>query len=197
MIELPEPKSVGTVSVEEALQSRRSVRSYSKAALTLPEASQLLWAAQGMTRRDGGRTAPSAGALYPLEVYLVAGDVEDLPPGIYKYRPREHGLDRIAEGDKRADLAAAALDQDCLRKGAAAIVIAGVYERTARKYGQRAVRYVHLETGHAVQNMHLQAASLNLGTVEVGAFDDERIKQVMTMKPQQQPLAIMPFGRIK
>lgn len=110
VIELPEPKSVGTVSVEEALQSRRSVRSYSKAGLTLPEASQLLWAAQGMTRRDGGRTAPSAGALYPLEVYLVAGDVEDLPPGIYRYRPREHDLVQTEEGEKRGELAAAALD---------------------------------------------------------------------------------------
>jgi SagB-type dehydrogenase family enzyme len=197
VIDLPNPRIAGKVSVEEALQSRRSVRSYSKAALTPAEVGQLLWAAQGMTRRDGGRTAPSAGALYPLEVYLVVGEVESLAPGIYKYRPRKHALDQVAEGDRRGELAAAALDQDCLRKGAAAIVIAGVCERTARKYGERADRYVHLEAGHAVQNMHLQAVSLQLGTVEVGAFDDERIRQVMTMERQEQPLAIMPFGRIK
>lgn len=197
VVKLPQPKRDGKIPLEEALQSRRSVRSYSARPLTLAEVGQLLWAAQGVTSRDGKRTAPSAGALYPLEVHLVAGNVEDLPPGVYRYRPREHDLVQTAEGDKRGDLAAAALDQSCVKSAASAIVFAAVYERTARKYGDRAVRYAHIEVGHAAQNVCLQAAALQLGTVPVGAFDDERVGTVLMLKADERPLYIMTLGGIK
>lgn len=197
VVKLPEPRYSSNVSVEKALLERRSMREYKKEPLTLSEVSQLLWAAQGITGPDGYRTAPSAGALYPLEVYVVVGNVNNLSAGIYKYKPRKHELVRIAKGDKRAELSAASLGQSCVKSGAAVIVISAIYERTTQKYGERGVRYVHMEAGHAAQNVYLQAVSLQLGTVVVGAFNDEAVKKVITMPPREQPLVIMPVGRIK
>jgi len=196
VIRLPEPAYDGALSVEAALRARKSVRSYQKEPLRLADISQLLWAAQGITRKNGMRTAPSAGALYPLEVYLVVGQVEQLPAGIYKYRPQGHELVQISIGDKRHSLAAAALGQGCVEKGVVDIVLAAVYQRTARKYGERAVRYVHLETGHAAQNIYLQAVNLGLGTVAVGAFDDAAVQKVLLMETDEYPLCIMPVGRV-
>lgn len=195
VIRLPEPRRQSNVSVESALQSRRSVREYRDEPLTLSDVSQLLWAAQGCTGPEGARAAPSAGALYPLEVYLVAGRVNDLASGIYRYRPQHHELVRVAEGDKRASLASAALDQDCVRNAAVTIVVAAVYERVTKKYGKRGVMYVHMEAGHAAQNVHLQAVSLNLGTVAVGAFEDEPMKKLLTLPAEEQPLYLLPVGR--
>lgn len=195
MIKLPEPVYDGKVSVETALRKRRSVRSYTKGTLSLSEVSQLLWAAQGITRRNGMRTSPSAGALYPLEVYLVAGQVQELPKGVYKYRPQGHELVMVGKGDKRSDLCAAALGQSCIETGPIDIVLTAVYERTAGKYGNRAGRYVYMEIGHAAQNICLQAVALGLGTVVVGAFDDERVKKVSMMETDEYPLCIMPLGR--
>ena len=195
VIRLPEPRRQSNVSVESALQSRRSVREYRDEPLTLSDVSQLLWAAQGFTGPEGARAAPSAGALYPLEVYLVAGRVNDLASGIYRYRPQHHELVRVAEGDKRASLASAALDQDCVRNAAVTIVVAAVYERVTKKYGQRGVMYVHMEAGHAAQNVHLQAVALNLGTVAVGAFEDEPVKKLLTLPTEEQPLYLLPVGR--
>lgn len=194
-IKLPKPQFDSKVSVEEALQKRRSIRDYKNEPLTLAEVSQLLWAAQGITNRKGFRTAPSAGALYPLEVYIVAGHVTDLPEGIYKYRPHGHELRLIVEGDKRGELSAAALGQECIRNGAAVIILSAVYERTTRKYGNRGIQYVHMEIGLAAQNVYLQAVSLNLGTVSVGAFYDEKVKKVIRMNDNEQPLCLMPVGR--
>jgi SagB-type dehydrogenase family enzyme len=142
------------------------------------------------------RTSPSAGALYPLEVYLVAGHVQGLPKGIYKYRPHGHELVMVGEGDKRSDLCAAALGQSCIEEGSIDIVLTAVYERTTRKYGNRAERYVHMEIGHAAQNIYLQSVTLGLGTVAVGAFNDERVKEVLIMKTEEYPLCIMPIGRV-
>ena len=196
-IVLPEPVFEGKVSTEKALQKRRSVRDYEDNPLTLQEVSQLLWAAQGITGPYGMRTAPSAGALYPLEVYLVAGRVNEIPAGIYKYRPRGHELVKIAEGDKRYNLYLAALEQEAVNDGAAALVIAAVYKRTTIKYRERGIRYVHMEVGSVAQNIYLQATSLNLGTVFVGAFDDESVKKIMAMPEDEEPLAILPLGRMK
>jgi len=193
---LPEPRNSGGISVEEALLERRSIRNYKNEALTLAEISQLLWAAQGITHPGGYRTAPSAGALYPLEVYVVAGNVEGLQAGIYKYRPQGHELKKVAEGDVRAELCAAALDQECIEDGAAVLVFAAVYERTTGKYGERGVRYVHMEVGHAAQNVHLQAVSLGLGTVVVGAFDDGGVEKLLQMQDDERALCIMPVGRV-
>lgn len=194
---LPEPLFNGKVSTEEALRERRSVRQYGNKPLTLQEVSQLLWAAQGITGGYGMRTAPSAGALYPIELYLVAGRVDDLAAGIYRYRPKGHELLKLAEGDKRRNLYLASLEQEAVRDGAAAIVIAAAYGRTTVKYGKRGMRYVHMEVGSVAQNIYLQAVSLKLGTVFIGAFDDEQVKRVIRMPGEEEPLAIMPLGRIK
>jgi SagB-type dehydrogenase family enzyme len=196
-IKLLEPRYNSKVSIEKALLERRSVREYKNRSMTLAEISQLLWASQGITDLGRGfRTAPSAGALYPLEVYVVAGNVDSLPDGIYKYKPYGHELVRIVKGDKRAELCAAALGQPSVKNNAAVIVFSAVYERTTRKYGERGIRYVHMEVGHAAQNIYLQSVSLNLGTSVVGAFDDREVKRVMNMPDEEQPLCIMPVGKM-
>lgn len=195
VLRLPEPRYDSDFSVEEALLKRRSVREYAVANLTLQEVSQLLWAAQGITGPQGLRTAPSAGALYPLEVYVVVGDVDKLTPGVYKYRPDGHELQESLDGDKRAELADAALGQAWISRAAVNIVITAVYERTTVKYGDRGVRYVHLEAGHVAQNVYLQAVALDLGLVSVGAFYDEQVKSILSLQENEQPLYIIPVGR--
>ncbi len=193
-LELPEPRRVGELSLEASISERRSVREFSDRPLSLADVGQLLWAAQGITSRDGGRAAPSAGALYPLELYLVAGNIESLPAGLYRYRPRGHRLQHVADGDLRKALAQAALGQAWVRRAPAVLVIAAVYERSASKYGQRARRYARIETGHASQNVYLQAVALGLGTVIVGAFDDAEVQQVLSVPGDHAPLALMPVG---
>jgi SagB-type dehydrogenase family enzyme len=195
IIRLPEPEYDSKTSVEKALLERRAVRDYKDVPLTLAEVGQLLWAAQGITDRRGFRTAPSAGALYPLELYIVAGNVNNLPDGIYKYRPYGHELMRVAQGDKRIELCNAALGQAPVRDAAAVIVFSAVYERTTGKYGQRGIQYVYMEVGHAAQNICLQTASLNLGTVTIGAFYDDTVKRILNMPEKEEPLYIVAVGR--
>lgn len=195
IIELPEPKHFSEVSVEEAILKRRSTRKYVDKPLTSQEVSQLLWAAQGITDPKGLRTAPSAGALYPLEIYIVVGDVENLDEGIYKYEPHEHRLVKTLNGERRAELTKAALDQVWVKEAAIDIVITAVYERTTVKYGDRGIKYVHIEVGHAAQNLCLQATSLELGIVTVGAFHDKQVKEVMGLPENEQPLYIIPVGK--
>jgi SagB-type dehydrogenase family enzyme len=194
-VALPAPKHTGRVAVESALGTRRSVREFAASALSLAELSQLLWAAQGTTTPDGRRTAPSAGALYPLELSVVAGEVTGLPAGVYRYRPDGHHLVPVASGDRRRALAAAALNQDWMRAAPAAVVIAAVYARTERKYGERGARYVHFEAGCAAENLALQAAALGLGTVVVGAFEDREVAAAAALDKDERPLAILPVGR--
>ena len=196
-VKLPEPAIHGELSVEEALATRRSVREYANQPLSLENISQLLWAAQGITSRDGLRTAPSAGALYPLEIYLAAGSVDGLKAGVYKYRPYDHELSVVSYGDCRSALSKTALGQSCVKDAPAVFIIAAVYERTQKKYGDRAERYVEIEVGCAVQNIYLQAESLNLGTVVVGAFNDRVMKRVLSMAKDEQPLAVMSVGKKK
>jgi len=194
-IPLPSPQATGPLSVEEALAKRRSVREYRPEPLTMAEVGQLLWAAQGITQPGGYRTAPSAGATYPLEILLLAGSVRDLSPGLYRYRPPEHALVPLLEKDLRIKLAAAALHQSCVKDGAAALVITAIYERTTEKYGQRGLRYVHMEVGYASENIHLQATALGLGTVAVGAFHDDRVQELLNLPANEHPLLIMPVGK--
>jgi SagB-type dehydrogenase family enzyme len=194
-IELPQASHHGKVSVEDALARRRSIRKYADAPLPLDAVSQLLWAAQGITDRDGLRTAPSAGALYPLEVYLVAGSVTGLRAGVYQYDPRRHRLLLHAAGDLRDDLSDAALEQDWVADAPAVLILTAVYGRTARKYGDRGPRYVHMEVGHAAQNVYLQAVGLELGTVMVGDFDDRRLHRVLRLPTDVEPLGVMPIGK--
>jgi SagB-type dehydrogenase family enzyme len=194
VVALPSPRLDCGFAVERALAERRSVREFGSRALALGELAQLLWAAQGITRRDGLRTAPSAGALYPLELYVVAGDVRDLAPGAYQYLPGRHALQQLAAGDVRGQLCAAAFVQECVAAGAAVVVFTAVERRTTRKYGERGVRYVHIEVGHAAQNLALAAAALGLGSVTVGAFDDAAVARLLNLPKGEAPLYLMPVG---
>lgn len=195
VIVLPTPRYDGETSLEQALLERRSIRNYAKAPLALAEVSQLLWAAQGITSPNGGRTAPSAGALYPLEVYLLAGEVDNLPAGLYHYRPDAHTLALVIEGDKRQALYEAALSQNAVKDAAAVIALTAIYERTTVKYGERGDRYVHMEVGSVAQNIYLQAVALDLGTVFIGAFHDDKVREILIIGVDERPLGLMPIGR--
>ncbi|MBL7201407.1 MAG: SagB/ThcOx family dehydrogenase [Anaerolineae bacterium] len=187
-IELPPPQLDGQMSLEEALAARRSVRRYTDDPLTWDEIGQLMWAAQGITRDWGGRTAPSAGALYPLEVYAVTAE------GLYRYVPQEHQLIVSPGLGLGQALWEAGLKQDCIRDAPVVFLIVAVYERTAVKYGDRAERYVHLEAGHAAQSLLLQAAALDLGGVPVGAFYDQKVQEALGLPDDQAPLYLIPVG---
>ncbi len=195
IIRLPVPRSIGVTSIERALLNRRSVREFSDESLTLSEISQLLWAAQGITDHEGLRSAPSAGALFPLELHLLSANITSLADGIYTYLPEEHELLTVATGAYRQAMAHAAQGQDCVAGSAAILVFSAVFERTKKKYGERGVMYVHMEVGHAVENVYLQAVALDLGTVVVGSFKDDDVKKVVQAPRDQQPLALMPIGR--
>jgi SagB-type dehydrogenase family enzyme len=194
IIMLPDPRYDGRVSVEEALLKRRSIRDYTAQSLTLKELAQLLWAAQGT--RDPGvlRTAPSAGATYPLKVYAVVGDGAAIAGGIYSYNPQTHRLLKVVDGDKRSALAAAAIDQQFITRVPVNLVITAVYERTTDHYGQRGIRYVDMEAGHVAQNVYLQAVALGLGVVVVGAFDDSGVADILKLPENEKPLYIIPVG---
>jgi SagB-type dehydrogenase family enzyme len=194
-IPLPAPARDGRLPVETALAERRSVREFRDEMLTLADLSQLLWAAQGIRTPEGFRTAPSAGALYPLEVYAVVGRVENLAPAIYRYQALNHSLTRVADGDQRAPVAAAALQQTWMQEAPLIVVLAAVYERTTHKYGPRGLRYVHMEAGHAGENLCLQAVARKLGTTVVGAFDDAALQAALHLRREEQPLALIPVGR--
>ncbi len=181
-IKLPPPELKSGVSVEEALKKRRSVRNYKKLPLTLKELSKLLWATDGKTSDWGGRTAPSAGATYPLEIYVVIGNVETLEPGIYHYDIDNHSIEIIKEGDLKTPLSRAALNQTSIKNAAIVIVISGDFKRTTSRYGKRGERYVFIEAGHCGQNIHLQCETLGFGTVMIGAFDDEKVKEILGIK---------------
>jgi SagB-type dehydrogenase family enzyme len=185
------------MSVEEAMLQRRSMRDFAPASIGLADVSQLLWSAQGITSPDGFRTAPSAGALYPIEIFLVAGDVQGLKAGVYRYRPGEHELIPSGEGDRRRPLSQAALRQTWMAGAPAILVITGVLERTARKYGGRALRYVQIEAGHVAQNVYLQATARGLATVLVGAFNDEQVKDTLGLPEDHTPFCLMPVGSAK
>ncbi len=196
-VKLPDPVLDGAMSLEAALGRRKSVREFTTQAVTLRQVSQLLWAAQGLTHGDELRTAPSAGALYPLELYLVADRVEGLARGVSHYQPVRHTLAGIRDGDFLPGLSAAALDQEWIGDAAAVIVVAAVYERTTKKYGERGVRYVHVEVGLAAQNICLQAVSLGLSTVMVGAFNDRQVRKLLNMPADHRPLVLVPLGKEK
>jgi SagB-type dehydrogenase family enzyme len=193
-LSLPAPPAAGAMSLEEALAHRRSVREFVPGALTLDEVSQLVWAAHGATG-PGHRTAPSAGATYPLEVYLVAGDVKDLSAGVYRYLPGQHRLEAVSNGDIRVPLADAAFNQKWVSRAAMVVVIAAVFERTTARYGKRGERYVHMEAGHAAQNLLLQATALGLGATPVGAFNDSGVSRLLRLPAGEAPLYLIPVGR--
>ena len=197
VIRFPPPQPKGRLSVEEAIAKRRSVRRYAAEPLTLVQAGQLLWAAQGITGPRQSRAAPSAGATYPLEILAAVGraTVESLQAGVYHYEVRRHALSLHLSGDLREDLARAALDQVFIASAPMDIVVCTLYHRTIYRYGRRGERYVHMEAGHVAENVHLQAVASGLAAVEVGAFDDEEVRKVLRLGEQIKPLYIMPVGK--
>lgn len=193
---LPVPSFSGKVSIEETLQKRRSVRNYKPDPLSLETVSQLLWAAQGITRDGYYRTAPSAGALYPLETYLVARHVDGLLPGVYRYVAGKHTLEKVVDGDVMRALAAAAYGQQWFAEAPACVVLSAVYRKTTSRYGNRGIRYADMEAGHAAQNFALQAEAFGLGSVAVGAFDDSQVRKLLALPDDETPLYILPAGHI-
>jgi SagB-type dehydrogenase family enzyme len=192
-MKLPEPNLDSGFSLERAIHLRRSIRGYGGEPLTLIHLSQLLWSAQGITSPLGLRAAPSAGATYPLEIYVVAGEVDGLAPGVYHYFNRNHEIALTIEGDRRSALAGAALGQTIIEDAPLSLVIASVDTRTAQRYGDRTARYVAMEAGHAAQNVYLQATALGLGTVVIGAFFDDEVSRVVDLG-EASPLYLMPVG---
>lgn len=196
VISLPAPETAGNASVEEALAGRRSVRQYAGPLPDRSDMAQLLWAAQGLTGSRGFRTAPSAGALYPLEIFVACGNISGLPAGVYRYLPDSHALEQVSGRDAREDLFKSALLQEPVRTAPATIIIAADYNRTTQKYGERGIRYVHMEAGHAAENIYLQAYALGIGTVTIGAFDDNGVRSVLGLPPEKIPLCLMPVGKV-
>ena len=202
-VSLPTPATEGKMSLEAAIAGRRSERRFKRAALHMEQLSQLLWAAQGITdphpnpARRFRRAAPSAGAQYPLDIYVVAGVISGLETGIYHYQPHEHILNLLATGDLRQPLAEACLGQMLIASAPAVIVITAEYDRITDRYGKRGLRYTHMEVGHVGQNLHLQAETLGLGTVIIGAFRDTEVSTVLQLPRKHEPLYVMPVGYVK
>lgn len=191
---LPSPRLQGPVSIEAALAQRRSVRQFAAQALRAADVAQLLWAAQGISDAQGRRTAPSAGATYPLVLYLVAGRVDGMAPGVYRYRPQAHRLELLMPGDPRAAVAAAASRQGWAAQAPALVLITSHTARTAARYGARAERYAAIEAGAAAQNLLLQATAAGLGATLIGAFDEAALRRDLPLPAQEQPLALIAVG---
>ncbi len=194
-IKLPRPRTTGKMSLEEAIIDRQSVRSFSKQELSPEEISQLLWAAYGPRDVDSitgaSKTVPSAGALYPMEIYIVS------PNGVFHYFPSSHSLKEISDRDLRSALSGAALWQEAIAQAAVDFVIACVYDKICWKYGERGMRYAHIEAGHIAQNIHLQAVCLGLGSVPIGAFSDTAVQKALYLPKDNIPLYIIPVGHPK
>ncbi len=186
------------MSVEETIAKRRSIRDFTPQPISQSQLSQILWSAQGITNtRRRYRSVPSAGATYPLEVFVVCGrnGVEEITCGIYHYNIDNHSLALHHKEDVRLELAKAALNQEFIYQAPVDIVICALYERTTLGYGSRGERYVFMEVGHVGQNIYLQATALGLATVAIGAFNDEQVRKVLRLDKQIKPLYIMPVGR--
>ena len=195
-IKLPQPELKGKTSVEETISGRRSARRFRAGPLLLPQLSQLLWSAQGITGAGGRRAAPSAGATYPLEIFCVVGEqtIEGLSAGIYHYEAASHSLSLHLKGDLRQELAEAALNQSYIATTPVNIVVCAIFSRTCYRYGRRGEGYVYMEAGHAGQNIALQAIALGLVTLMVGAFEDEGVSKILEVEEQIKPLYIIPIG---
>ncbi len=194
---LPDPILDGNISLERAIHKRRTIRSFESRALTLKQLSQLLWSAQGITGTGGfKRAAPSAGALYPMDIYGVVGRdcIEKLDAGVYLYEPANHSISLVKEGDFRRDVAIASLGQMWMAHAPLSLVITAEYSRITVKYRQRGIRYAMMEAGHIGQNIFLQSEAMGLEAGIVGAFEDQKVTQLMGSKKTHEPLLLMPVG---
>ncbi|MFW6056025.1 MAG: SagB/ThcOx family dehydrogenase [Chloroflexota bacterium] len=195
-MKLPEPRTSSDRPLEAVIAERRSTRSYKNGPLTLNEVSQLLWAAQGITSPEKLRAAPSAGGTYPLNTYLVAGDVVGLEPGLYRYENQSNELSLVRSGDLREELSELALGQSCVKDAAAILIFTAVYERTTSVYGDRGTMYVHIDVGHAAENVLLQSTALGLGSVPVGAFRTRSVSAALQCQDGEVALYMVPAGRL-
>ena len=217
-IQLPGAEA-GSGAFEEILRRRRAVRRFTDTPLKLEDVAKLLFAGQGVTGRHGGRTTPSAGALHPLEILLVAGNVEGLEPAVYRYQPDEHSITMISEGDKRTEIGGACLGQTWMAKAQCIVVVSAFYERTASKFGKReeqdqqatpdelvyeialaqyggqAVEFANIEAGCAAQNINLQAVALGLGSGTVGAYFGQELGKALNVEKGEYPVVVLPVGK--
>ena len=192
---LPEPAPDSGVSIEEVIESRRSVRTYGSESISLAELSRLLHSAQGITSERGFRAAPSAGATFPLSILVIAEKVDSLEAGIYAYEPSNESLTAVRTGHFLDELSEAALGQTCVRDVPVVIAITAEYSITTSVYGNRGRTYVHMEAGHVSQNIYLQCTAMGLGTVAVGAFRDNAVSKILSLAENETPLYLMPVGR--
>jgi SagB-type dehydrogenase family enzyme len=196
LITLPEPDIEGPTSLEQTIASRRSRRDFLPRQLDLEQISQLAWAAQGQSNKSGYRTVPSAGATYPLELFVVAGDPlrRTAANGLFHYLQARHALEKLADSDLRSALASAAWGQGFIEVAPLTLIFVAEFERTTGRYGQRGIRYVYMEAGHAAQNVQLQAEALGLGSVAVGAFDDAAVSKVLQLPDGLEPIYMVTVG---
>ncbi|MGB9927566.1 MAG: SagB/ThcOx family dehydrogenase [Methanosarcina sp.] len=195
-IKLPEPEVSNKEGIEALFAKRRSIRKYRDKEFSQSIISRFLWAAQGISSKQGLRTSPSAGAIYPLEIHIVAGEGSGIEPGIYRYDPEEHTLSQEIIGDLRNELSEASLSQAMIRNAPVSLVISAIYARITGRYGKRGIRYTDMEAGHVAQNIYLLGTELGIGTCAVGAFDDEEVRKVLKLPANEEPLYILPLGYI-
>jgi len=188
IIELPQPNMDGSISLEKVIAGRRSRRNFLRETLTLEQIGQLVWAAQGQDTGSRYRTTPSAGATYPLEVFVVTSD------DLFHYLPQKHILEVLVEKDLRSGLAGAAWGQEFIEAAPLTIVFTAQFSRTTGRYGQRGIRYVYMEAGHAAQNVGLQAEAMGLGSVAVGAFDDTSVSRLLSLPDYLEPVYMVVVG---
>jgi SagB-type dehydrogenase family enzyme len=188
IIKLPKPNKSGSMSLEHAIAVRRSRRHFLPKSLTLEQIGQLAWAAQGQDEGSRYRTTPSAGATYPLELFVITDK------GMFRYLPAKHALEKLANQDLRPSLAIAAWGQEFIQAAPLTLVFAAEFTRTTDHYGKRGIRYVYMEAGHAAQNVHLQAEALGLGSVAVGAFDDNSVSKVLSIPQNLEPIYMVAIG---
>ena len=195
IINLPEPKTKGYLSIEEVLLKRRSVREYLPESLSLAEISQLLWSAYGITSEEGFRTAPSAGGLFPLNIYLAAVNVRELDQGLYRFDAINHSLEPMKSGEYSGQLTAGTFFQDYIASAAAVLIISADYTGPHEKYGDQGPKFTCMDLGHLGQNVHLQAVSLDIGTVAVAAVRPGEIEKILKLKEGEEVLYLMPLGK--
>jgi SagB-type dehydrogenase family enzyme len=195
-VKLPAPATKGTVSVEEALQNRRSTRKFANRSLKLAQISQLLWAADGLNRPEGKRTAPSGRAAYPIDLYLVVGErgVTNLAPGVYRFVVADQALEPVAKGEFRPAVAKACNSQVWIGEAPVIVVITGDVKRSEAKNGEQAPLFTHLEAGFIGQNIFLQAGALNLGAGVAGGFEEKALAQSLKLPENDVPFLVMPVG---
>lgn len=196
IIKLPDPTYNSKISIEKALKERRSTRTFRDIPLSISELSQLLWAGQGINDNiNKFRTYPSAGALYPLELYVIINKVQNLEKGFYYYDPYKHAVIKIFEKNILPELTKAALNQEFIKESAIVFIYTANKSKTTSRYGERGLRYIFMEAGHAAQNIYLQAVTYNIGLVVIGAFKDNEVKQILNLKDDEIPLYIIPAGK--